>query len=1327
MKKILGLDLGTNSIGWALINQDFDNKQGEIIDIGTRIIPMSQDVLGKFDSGVSISQTAERTGFRGVRRLRERHLLRRERLHRVLHILKFLPEHYKNQIDFESRLGQFKRDTEPKLVYNENNQFIFRKSFEEMVAEFKKAQPELFYIKDDGKETLIPYDWTIYYLRKKALTEKIEKEELAWLLLNFNQKRGYYQLRGEDDDDDKKETEFEIINQKVVNVTKGEKDKKYNKYEYKVELENGLIYRASFYSSIEHWIGTYREFTYQETTLKDGTNKVSLSFLPSFDEIDKMDAARKGKFYKKIKIKTENEIDKSKKTVGQYIYDTLLENPTQKINGKLVRVIERKFYKAELEKILITQQQFHHELKDNSLYNLCIQELYKHNEAHRNNIAKRNFLYLFLDDIIFHQRPLRSKKSLISDCKFESRKYLKDGIEQQEALKCIAKSHPLYQEFRLWQWIKNLHIFDRENDSFPITEQLLESEDDYVNLFDFLNNKKDIEQKSLLKYFKLNEKTHRWNFVEDKVYPCNETRSLILNKLSKCEDIPIEFLTNETEEALWHILYSVNDKIEIEKALHKFASKHGLKTDFVEQFKKFPPYKNEYGSYSSKAIKKLLPLMRMGKYWNEASIHLETRNRIEKIINAEFDENIRNRVREKSINLSSIHHFKGLPLWLVSYIVYDRHAEDSNIEKWKTPTDINNFLKAFKQHSLRNPIVEQVITETLRVVKDIWSHYGNSSENFFDEIHIELGREMKNPADKRKKMTETISANENTNLRIKALLAEMQYYNEVENVRPYSPYQQEILKIYEDGVLNSGIEIEDEILKISKTAQPSKTDLLRYKLWLEQKYRSPYTGEMIPLNKLFTPAYEIEHIIPQKRYFDDSFSNKVICESEINKDKDYNLAFEYISNNSGKKVELSGGKFVNLFTIEQYEDFVKTNYAKNYSKAKKLMLLEIPEKMIERQMNDTRYISKEVKNLLSKIVRQDKNDEGTTANNLLSTNGQITNELKKDWGLNDIWNELIASRFERLNTITNSKDFGDINPNTNKFLPTVPLEHAKGFNKKRIDHRHHALDALVIACATRSHINYLNNQNALDKDKAKGQQSREDLKRVLCDKKYNDASEKNYRWIFKQPWSTFAIETKEKLNTTIISFKQNLRVINKTVNKYERWENVNGKIEKVIVEQTKGDSWAIRKSLHKDTVSGKVNLQRIKVPKDKILTATRKNIDTSFNEKMIRSITDEGIQKILINYLKEKDNNPEVAFTAEGIEEMNKSISKYNNGKQGGFKSIEEIKKYINKVADYKLQKELLNHLEINQNDIDKAFSPEGIDNFNSFSTNQFLKLESLN
>lgn len=1277
MKKILGLDLGTNSIGWALVSQEFkedegkkiDFKNGHIIGLGSRIIPMSQDVLGKFDSGVSISQTAERTGFRGVRRLRERHLLRRERLNRVLNILDFLPNHYSKQIDFENKTGQFKKDTEPKLVYNENNEFIFKKSFEEMVDEFKKEQPNLFYLNKDGNETKIPYDWTIYYLRKKALTEKIEKEELAWLLLNFNQKRGYFQLRGEDDDETpNKKVEFHSL--KVVEVTADEPQKGKEEIWYNVILENNWIYRRASKLPLFDWNGKIKEFVVTTDINDDGSEKTDKE-----GKVKRSFRAPSETDWTLVKTKTEQIIDKSTKTVGQYIYDTLLENPTQKINGKLVRVIERKFYKAELEQILRTQQLYHQELKDEKLYRKCIEELYEHNIAHRNNIAKRDFVHLFLNDIIFYQRPLKSKKSLISDCKFESRKYFRDGIEQNEALKCIAKSHPLFQEFRLWQWIQNLHIFEKENDNFSITEQFLKTEEDYTKLYDFLNERKEITQEALLKHLlsslKLKPKElktevdkYRWNFVQDKEYPCNETRSLMLTKFSKCENVPFGFLNKENEEALWHILYSVNDKIEIEKALQKFALKHRLENDFIEQFKKFPPYKNEYGSYSSKAIKKMLPLLRMGKYWNEEAIHPQTRDRIEKIISAEYDETIKNKVREKSIKLISIEHFKALPLWLVSYIVYDRHAEDANNEKWKTPDDLNDFLKSFKQHSLRNPIVEQVITETLRVVKDIWVFYGNKAENFFDEIHIELGREMKNPADKRKKMTETVTANENTNLRIKSLLAEMMNYQEVENVRPFSPMQQEILKIYEDGVLNSGIEIEDDILKISKTAQPNKKDLLRYKLWLEQKYRSPYTGQIIPLNKLFTPAFEIEHIIPQSRFFDDSFSNKVICESEINKEKDNKLAFEFIQTNEGRKIELSGGKFATVLTAEQYEAFVKNHYAKNYGKAKKLMLLDIPEKMIERQMNDTRYISKEVKNLLSKIVRQDEKDEGTTANNLLSTNGQITTSLKQDWGLNEIWNELITPRFERLNSMTNSTDFGSINPNTNKFLPTVPIELSKGFNKKRIDHRHHALDALVIACATRNHINYLNNQNALDIDKKKGQEKREDLKRVLCDKKYNEGSEKNYRWIFKKPWEKFTKDAKDKLETTIISFKQNLRVINKTVNKYQRWENVNGKMEKVIATQTKGDSWAIRKSLHKDTVSGKVELPRIKVPKDKILTATRKNLDASFNFKTIENITDTGIQTILKNYLKEKGDNPEIAFTSEGVEEMNNNIAKYNNGKE---------------------------------------------------------------
>ncbi len=97
MKHILGLDLGSNSIGWAFVQQDFENKQGKIMATGSRIIPMDQSILGDFEKGNTVSQTAERTTYRSIRRLRERHLLRRERLHRVLHILGFLPPHYDAQ------------------------------------------------------------------------------------------------------------------------------------------------------------------------------------------------------------------------------------------------------------------------------------------------------------------------------------------------------------------------------------------------------------------------------------------------------------------------------------------------------------------------------------------------------------------------------------------------------------------------------------------------------------------------------------------------------------------------------------------------------------------------------------------------------------------------------------------------------------------------------------------------------------------------------------------------------------------------------------------------------------------------------------------------------------------------------------------------------------------------------------------------------------------------------------------------------------------------------------------------------------------------------
>jgi CRISPR-associated endonuclease Csn1 len=123
MKRVLGLDLGTNSIGWALVEQDFEEKKGNILGLGSRIIPMPQDVLGKFDAGQSISQTAERTKFRGVRRLYQRDNLRRERLHRVLNIIGlFARTLCRSVLILITKLGQFKPGIEEKINYRKDKE-----------------------------------------------------------------------------------------------------------------------------------------------------------------------------------------------------------------------------------------------------------------------------------------------------------------------------------------------------------------------------------------------------------------------------------------------------------------------------------------------------------------------------------------------------------------------------------------------------------------------------------------------------------------------------------------------------------------------------------------------------------------------------------------------------------------------------------------------------------------------------------------------------------------------------------------------------------------------------------------------------------------------------------------------------------------------------------------------------------------------------------------------------------------------------------------------------------------------------------------------------
>ncbi|MCK4678395.1 MAG: type II CRISPR RNA-guided endonuclease Cas9 [Bacteroidales bacterium] len=1263
MKKILGLDLGTNSIGWALVNSDINKMAGEIIGLGSRIIPMDQGEIGKFGRGAPLkTSTADRTGYRSVRRLRERHLLRRDRILKILKLMNWLPDKFNPEIDKVAYL---------KNPETEKFDFLFEESYQEMLNLFQHSNPE---IKN------IPKDWTIYYLRKKALEEKITPRELAWVILQFNQKRGYYELRSEEEEKESN-VKKEFVSAVIAQIT-DTGAKRGKNIIFEIKLDNGMVGEMQK-NHLPDWVGQRKELIASKSILKDGSQTIYFSF-PSEDD------------WALRKKKTESKIKAESKHVGEYILNILIENPKAKIRGAEVHTIERAFYKNELIAILNKQKEYHEELKSSDLLTASLNRLYPNNEAHHNMLMHQDFTWLFVNDIIFYQRPLKSKKSLIGGCKFETRYYAKTDKVIEKSVKCAAKSHPVFQEYRIWALIHNLRVLQIEGtDEKGRFVHDINRTDDFLNaemkacIFELLNDSKEVAQTKILKALNLSEKIYTLNYEEGKKFKGNDTRARFLTAFKKCNTLKegeLFLRDKDMELRLWHILYSLDKKDDVRKALQN--PKLSFPQEAVETFVNLPTFNKDYGSLSVKAMNKLLPLMRCGKYWNQKDINKRTSERINHILTGEVDENISTHVREKLTSRQNINDFQSCPEYLASYIVYNRHSEDTDNKIYTSPDDIERL----KQHSLRNPIVEQVVNETLMLVKDIWKFYGKP-----DEIHIELGRDMKNPAERRKKMSKRRDENEKTNRRAKAMLMELK--NENLEINPYSIGQLEIFKIYEEGVLNGGYNIDEEIFKISRKDEPTIPEINRYKLWLDQKYLSPYTGEPIPLSKIFSREFEIEHIIPQSRYFDDSFNNKVICETEVNSEpwKGRQTAYEFICKMGGSEVKLSSGKTITIMKKEDYEARVKKNFKHNRAKLRNLLSYDIPESFINRQLNDTRYISKTVKALLAPIVRELEEKEAMPKN-IVPMVGSITNQLKNEWGLNDLWKSLLSPRFKRMNEISGTDDFYFERKDSNGRVHKVLAGHKESI--KRLDHRHHALDALVAACTTKDHINYLNALEAESKNYSL-------IKKL---KGYNENGNPNK--YFKKPWNNFNIDVLNALSKTVVNFKNNTRVLNKGTNQYLKWNAL--KKEK-IPQKNNSELWAIRQPLHKETVFGKISLRQYKSAtlnhalndwktiadasirkkikqlftiyggdlkkvrkhlKDSPIVKDRKEIDKvqvyyyedfavtrygneinkTFDYKKIEKVSNPEIKRILITHLDKYDGDPEQAFSPEGIEEMNKPL-----------------------------------------------------------------------
>lgn len=340
-------------------------------------------------------------------------------------------------------------------------------------------------------------------------------------------------------------------------------------------------------------------------------------------------------------------------------------------------------------------------------------------------------------------------------------------------------------------------------------------------------------------------------------------------------------------------------------------------------------------------------------------------------------------------------------------------------------------LTLLAKNSLKQPIVEKILNQMIHVVNALIDKFGKP-----DEIRIELARELKQSKDERNETDKQNSLNEKQHDQICKRLEEL------------------------------GLPQTRKMILKYKLIFPSKD-----KKWNEASTVNQciYCGESFQLTEALNGSnFDVDHIIPQAMLFDDSQTNKVLVHRKCNKDKTNTTAYDYISSKGEaalaeylnrvddwyKRGIISYSKLQRLKT--SYNDYLERKKNKKETEADK----KIWESFIDRQLRESAYIARKAKFILGKVCR-----------NVYSTEGSITAKLRKVWGWEDTLMQLQYPKFKELQ-LTEIKEW-ESNHGNNKHSK----EEIIGWTK-RDDHRHHALDALTIACTKQGFIQRLNTINS---------------------------------------------------------------------------------------------------------------------------------------------------------------------------------------------------------------------------------------------------------
>lgn len=1090
-KTILGLDLGTTSIGWALVKE---GENADIIKTGVRVIPLSTDEIQNFDKGKSITTNADRTLKRSARRNLQRYKLRRE-----------------NLISLLIQNGLITNET---ILTEVGNTSTF--------------------------ET--------YKVRALAVNQKVELAEFARILLMLNKKRGYKSSRKAKGEDEGTAIDGMKIAQELYenNLTPGQlvhqrfqEGKKSVPDFYRSDLQSEFDLIWNHHK--QHYPLILTDELYEELNGKSKTITAAILRKLGFDGVElkgKLSEKKMARFSLRSKavssICTLEELseilpeinnninqssgylgaisDRSKElffnkiTVGQFLNQQIQTNPHTVLKNQ---VFYRQDYLDEFNCIWEKQREFYPDILTPELK----QEI--------------------RDVIIFYQRKLKSQKTLLSVCEFEGKTIEVDveGVKKKRRIgpKVCPKSSPIFQEFKIWSQLNNItyshegskkaqgislelhqmHILFKElywKEKLSSNEviRLLDLKGYQLNFIDIEGNRTNAAFISALNDFFIKEGHDELNLLKMNAQEISETLQMLfpiykinLDLLEFDATLPGQEIEHQAFYQFWHLLYSFegdNSTSGIDKLKQALASKFGFPIESNTPITNMK-LSDDYGNLSVRAMRKILPFLKEGNRYD-------------------------------------------LACTLAGY----NHSHSETKEDLASKVLLEK-LTILPKNELRNPVVEKILNQMINVVNTLFETYGKP-----DEIRVEMARELKKSAKERESATKSIRQATDNHIKLKRELQS------------------------EFGLPNV-----------------SRNDLIRYKLYLELKdngYKTLYSNQPIDRSKLFSSEYDIEHIIPQSKLFDDSFSNKTIELRSVNLKKGNDTALDFIQKEYGEE------------GFKQYEARVKALFGNQFGKKSKYRKLlmgesEIPKDFIERELRDTQYIAKKAKDILSTVVQT-----------VSTTTGSITEKLRDDWQLVDVLKELNWNKYDKLG-----------------MTETIENRHGQKISRivdwtKRNDHRHHAMDAITVAFTKREYVKYFNNLNA--KSEKDGE-----IYKILKTETYFDKDQKR-RFNPPMPLSQFRARAKEHLENTLVSFKAKNKVSTKNKN---ITKTALGK--KTIIHETP------RGQLHLETVYGSSQLYATKIEK----------IGANFDQAKIEKVANTKHRVLLLKRLEENGNDPKKAFT----------------------------------------------------------------------------------